>query len=55
MCDIVKSFVDQGKEEIIQNLLESHAGSVEQIAAWVKLPVEEVQEIARKVPVMSQD
>ena len=39
------------QERIIMNLIESNAGTIEQIAAWVKLPVKEVQKIARKVPV----
>ena len=36
---------------MILNLLESNAGSIEQIAAWVKLPVKEVKRIAQKVTV----
>ena len=63
MCDVVKRIRDEGiteginkgiaeeKERIIMNLIESNAGTIEQIAAWVKLPVKEVQKIARKVPV----
>ena len=39
------------QERIIMNLIESNAGTIEQIAAWVKLPVKEVQKIAKKVPV----
>ena len=64
MCDVVerirndgiaegvKTGIEQGKEELIKNLIESNVGTIEQIAAWVKLPVKEVQKIARKVPVM---
>ena len=37
------------QERIIMNLIESNAGTIEQIAAWVKLPVKEVQKIAKKV------
>lgn len=63
MCDVVKRIRDEGiteginkgiaeeQERIIMNLIESNAGTIEQIAAWVKLPVKEVQKIARKVPV----
>ena len=63
MCDVVKRIRDDGRKEgriegrteeqerIIMNLIESNAGTIEQIAAWVKLPVKEVQKIARKVPV----
>ena len=55
MCDVVerirndgiaegvKTGIEQGKEELIKNLIESNAGTIEQIAAWVKLPVKEVQ------------
>lgn len=39
----------QEKEKIIMNLIESNAGSIEQIAEWVKLPVSEVEKIAQKV------
>ena len=65
MCDVVERIRDEGiteginkgiaeeKERIIMNLIESNAGTIEQIAAWVKLPVKEVQKIARKVPVNS--
>ncbi len=65
MCDIVQSFVNEGiergieegiergiekgKAELIANLIESDAGSIEQIAAWVKLPVSEVKKLAEKV------
>lgn len=59
MCDVVERIRTEGrtegrteeKERIIMNLIESNAGTIEQIAAWVKLPVKEVQKIARKVPV----
>lgn len=37
-----------GKAEVINNLIESKAGSLEQIAAWVKLPVKEVKKLAAK-------
>ena len=61
MCDVVERIRNDGrtegrteeKERIIMNLIESNAGTIEQIAAWVKLPVKEVQKIARKVPVNS--
>ena len=55
MCDVVERIrndgITEGQERIIMNLIESNAGTIEQIAAWVKLPVKEVQKIARKVPV----
>lgn len=55
MCDVVERIRNDGrteeKERIIMNLIESNAGTIEQIAAWVKLPVKEVQKIARKVSV----
>ena len=59
MCDVVKRIRDDGRiegrteeqERIIMNLIESNAGTIEQIAAWVKLPIKEVQKIAKKVPV----
>lgn len=61
MCDVVERIRNDGRtegrteeqERIIMNLIESNAGTIEQIAAWVKLPVKEVQNIARKVPVNS--
>lgn len=59
MCDVVERIrndgrtegITEGQERVIMNLIESNAGTIEQIAAWVKLPVKEVQKIARKVPV----
>ena len=51
MCDVVEKIKNQGKEELIRNLIESNAGTIEQIAVWVKLPVKEVKKIAAKVPV----
>ena len=55
MCDVVERIRNDGRteeqERIIMNLIESKAGTIEQIAAWVKLPVKEVQKIAKKVPV----
>ena len=59
MCDVVERIRNDGRtegrteeqERIIMNLIESDAGTIEQIAAWVKLPVKEFQKIARKVPV----
>ena len=50
MIKFVETFKDEGKAEIIHNLIESKAGSLEQIAAWVKLPVKEVKKLAAKVP-----
>ena len=59
MCDVVERIrndgrtegITEGQERIIMNLIESNAGTIEQIAAWVKLPVKEVQKIARKISV----
>ena len=59
MCDVVERITDEGRaegqenarEEMILNLIESNAGTIEQIAAWVKLPLKEVKKIAQKVPV----
>lgn len=53
MCEVVEKIKNEGKEEIIRNLIESNAGTLEQIAAWVKLPVKEVKKIAAKVPVQA--
>ena len=52
MCDVVKKIEDAGRDRVIIQLLESNAGTIEQIAAWLKLPVETVKEIAQKVPVL---
>ena len=51
MCEFVQGFVDQGKAEIIKKMLDAKALTIEQIADILKLPVEEVKEIAAKVPV----
>ena len=59
LCEVVDKIINkgrlegrfEGKQEVIRNLIESNVGSLEQIATWVKLPVEEVQKIAEKVPV----
>lgn len=51
MCEVVERIENRGREEIIMKLIDSKAGTLEQIAAWVKLPVEEIQKIAEKVPV----
>ena len=57
MCEVVEKIKNEGileaKEEIIRNLIESNAGTLEQIAAWAKLPVKEVKKIAAKVPVQA--
>lgn len=52
MCDVVKKIEDAGRDRVIIQLLESNAGTIEQIAAWLKLPVETIKEIAQKVPVL---
>lgn len=59
MCDFIDNYINKGiekgreeeKTKLIRNLIESNAGSIEQIADWVKLPINEVQKIAEKVPV----
>ena len=55
MCEVVDKIINkgrfEGKQEVIRNLIESNVGSLEQIAAWVKLPVEEIHKIAEKIPV----
>ena len=51
MCEVVEKIKNQGKEELIRNLIESNAGTLKEIAAWVKLPLKEVKKIADKVPV----
>lgn len=52
MCDMFQKYKDAGKEELIIKMIESNILSIEQIAAWLKLPVETVKEIAQKVPVL---
>ena len=60
MCDIVQGFVnegiekgiEQGKAEIVRNMLDSKFATEQQIADLLKISVEEVQRIAEKVPVM---
>lgn len=55
MEGFIEKYKNQGRTEaqvsIVRNLIESNAGTIEQIAEWVKLPVEEVKKIASKVPV----
>ncbi len=48
MCEIVQGFVDEGKEEVIRQLIDAKAISVEQIADALKLPVAEVKKIANR-------
>ena len=55
MEGFIEKYTNKGRTEaqksIVRNLIESNAGTIEQIAEWVKLPVEEVKKIASKVPV----
>lgn len=55
MEGFIEKYMNKGRTEaqksIVRNLIESNAGTIEQIAEWVKLPVEEVKKIASKVPV----
>lgn len=61
MCDVVERIrndginkgILEGQKNIIRNLIESKAGSIEQIAEWVKLPVKEVKKIARETQVLN--
>ena len=57
MEGFIEKYTNKGRTEaqvsIVRNLIESNAGTIEQIAEWVKLPVEEVKKIASKVPVKS--
>ena len=56
MCDVVERIrndgIAEGKADIIKKMLDANALTIEQIADILKLPVKEVQKIARKVPVM---
>ena len=40
----------EGKNELIMNLVKAKAGTLEQIASWLKLSVSEVKKIAGKIP-----
>lgn len=55
MEGFIEKYTNKGRTEaqksIVRNLIESNAGTIEQIAEWVKLPIEEVKKIASKVPV----
>ena len=59
MCDVVKRIRDdgrtegilEGKADVIRKMLDANALTIEQIADILKLPVKEVQKIAKKVPV----
>lgn len=61
MCEVAQKILNEGRtegrtegrEESVRNLLEAKAGTVEQIAAWLKLPIETVKDIAQKVPVQA--
>ena len=50
MCEVVQRIINEGRTEgrngIIINLVSAKAGTIEQIAQWVKLPVDEVKRIA---------
>lgn len=51
MCDIVRGFVNEGKEEVIRKMLEAKLVTPEQIASLLKISVSEVKKIAEKIPV----
>lgn len=63
MCDVVERIrndgrtegrtegILEGKADVIRKMLDANALTIEQIADILKLPVKEVQKIARKVPV----
>ena len=52
MCDVVERIVNkginEGKADVIRKMLDAKALTAEQIASILKLPVEEVKEIAQK-------
>ena len=58
MCDVVEQIraegraegKAEGKNELIMNLVKAKAGTLEQIASWLKLSVSEVKKIAGKIP-----
>ena len=58
-CDVVERIRDEGitegilegKADVIRKMLDANALTIEQIADILKLPVKEVQKIAKKVPV----
>ena len=64
MCDVVERIrndgiteglnrgILEGKADVIRKMLDAKALTAEQIADILKLPVAEVQKIARKVSVM---
>ena len=59
MCDVVERIRDEGitegilegKADVIRKMIDANALTIKQIADILKLPVKEVQKIARKVPV----
>ena len=53
MCDIVQGFYNEGKEDLIRQMLESKLVTEQQIADLLKITVEEVKKIAAKVPVQA--
>ena len=53
MCDIVQGFYNEGKEDLIRQMLESKLVTEQQIADLLKISVEEVKKIAAKVPVQA--
>ena len=61
MCDVIEQIraegraegLAQAKNELIMNLIKANAGTLEQIAAWVKLSVSDVKKIAGKIPVQA--
>ena len=61
MCEFIEKIKNEGRnegfldcqEKIIINLIESNAGTIEQIATWVKLPVKKVKKIAQKLPIVN--
>lgn len=54
MEGFIEKYTNKGRTEaqksIVRNLIESNAGTIEQIAEWVKLPVEEVKKSPPKFP-----
>ena len=57
MCDIVQGFVkegrNEGKAELVKKMLDAKLVSEQQIADLLNISVEEVRQIAAKVPVQA--
>ena len=47
MCEIVQGFINEGRNEVIQKVLESKYVTPEQIADILNIPVTDVMKIAK--------